>query len=258
MCRSRATQVAPCDREVSPEERPGTLDPAGAIELVQWAPEANREREMTTPAELIIGYRTFRAHHYAADAERFRTLAELGQTPRTMVIACSDSRVDPSRIFNARPGELFVVRNVANLVPPCEEKGDYHGTSAAVEFAVRHLKVERILVMGHARCGGVAAFLASTETSNPPVTFIEKWISILGPAHHQLDGRSVGSDRDARQRAMEHIAVGHSIANLETFPFVREAVEAGRLDLLGGFFDISTGELQLLDRGSGRFEPVKP
>lgn len=213
---------------------------------------------MAAPAELIIGYRTFRAHQWHAEAERYRTLAELGQTPRTMVIACSDSRVDPSRIFNARPGELFVVRNVANLVPPCEEKGDYHGTSAAIEFAVKHLKVERILVMGHARCGGVAAFLAGTETSRPSQTFIEKWISILGPAHHKLVAKGDLGSAAMRQQMMEHIAIGHSISNLMTFPFVRDAVSGGRLELVGGFFDISTGELQLLDKKTGEFELVQP
>jgi carbonic anhydrase len=213
---------------------------------------------MAAPVDLIIGYRTFRAHQYAAEAERYRTLAELGQTPRTMIIACSDSRVDPSRIFNARPGELFVVRNVANLVPPCEGQGDYHGTSAAIEFAVEHLRVERVLVMGHARCSGVSAFLANVAARKTPQTFIEKWISILGPAYRKLADKGAIHDPEVRQRAMEHIAVAHSLANMMTFPFVRQAVERGRLELVGGFFDISTGELQLLDRERGEFTLVQP
>ena len=173
-----------------------------------------------------------------------------------MVIACSDSRVDPSRIFNARPGELFVVRNVANLVPPCEERGSYHGTSAAIEFAVEILKIERILIMGHARCGGIRAFLEGATRARPARSFIEKWISLLGPAHEALLAGNPPDDPEARQRLMEQVSVAHSIGNLMSFPFVRTAVAEGGLQLYGGFFDISTGQLQILDAATGQFEPI--
>lgn len=206
--------------------------------------------------DLIEGYTAFRQTHYAADAERYRDLAALGQTPRTMIIACSDSRVDPSRIFNARPGELFVVRNVANLVPPCEARGSYHGTSAAIEFAVEMLKVERILIMGHARCGGIRAFLEGTARERPAQSFIEKWISLLGPAYEALVAGGLPADADARQRLMEQFSVTQSIDNLLSFPFVKAAVDDRRLRLQGGFFDISTGELQLLDAQTRQFEAI--
>ena len=206
--------------------------------------------------DLIEGYTTFRQTHYAADAERYRDLAALGQTPRTMIIACSDSRVDPSRIFNARPGELFVVRNVANLVPPCEAHGSYHGTSAAIQFAVEMLKVERILIMGHARCGGVRAFLEGTSSDRPAQSFIEKWISLLGPAYEALLAGGLPDDSEARQRLMEQVSVTQSIENLLSFPFVKEAVADRNLRLQGGFFDVSTGQLQLLDAETKRFEAI--
>lgn len=206
--------------------------------------------------DLIGGYRTFLSEHWAVEAERYRKLAEVGQTPRTLIIACSDSRVDPSRIFNARPGELFIVRNVANLVPPFEIHGDYHGTSAAIEFAVRMLQVERILVLGHARCGGIRGFLDGRESRTTPSTFLEKWIHLLEPAHRKLLASGLPEDREARERLMEFTGIAHSIENLTTFPFVSEAVASGKLQLHGGFFDIATGQLRLRDPDSGEFQDV--
>ncbi len=206
--------------------------------------------------DLVSGYREFLDKHYSVEAERYRTLAEVGQSPRTLVIACSDSRVDPSRIFNARPGELFIVRNVANLVPPCEEHGDYHGTSAAIEFAVTMLGVERILILGHARCGGIRNFLEGRSKPSAEPTFLEKWISLLEPAHGKLLAKGAPENREMRERMMEHVAIAHSLGNLMTFPFVRDAVDAKTLQLHGGYFDIATGQLQVLDAASDRFELV--
>ncbi len=206
--------------------------------------------------DLIDGYKAFRKTHYAIDAGRYRDLATSGQTPRTMVIACSDSRVDPARIFDARPGELFVVRNVANLVPPCEAGGVYHGTSAAIQFAVEMLKVERVLIMGHARCGGVGAFLEGAATGRTPDSFIEKWISLLGPAYEALLASGLPEDQEARQRLMEKVSVTQSIDNLLSFPFVQAAVSERNLKLQGGFFDIFTGQLQLLDPQTNQFAPI--
>jgi len=208
------------------------------------------------PADLIDGYRTFRQTDYVTDAARYRHLAERGQKPSTLVIACSDSRVDPSRIFNAGPGELFVVRNVANLVPPCEDGRGYHGTSAAIEFAVEGLEVTRILVMGHGQCGGVRAFLADAGRRKSAQTFVEKWISLLGPAYEALRADGIPDDPDALQNRLEQVAVAHSIANLMTFPFIQKAIADERLVLIGGFFDIYSGRLQFLDSKNGRFEAV--
>ena len=132
--------------------------------------------------ELIDGYRRFLAGRYPQEASLYRSLAETGQAPKTMIIACCDSRVDPAAIFSAGPGQFFIVRNVANLVPPFEPRGDYHGTSAALEFAVTGLEVETILVMGHARCGGVRAFLEGLYEQPAQRGFIDRWMSLLNPA----------------------------------------------------------------------------
>ena len=207
-------------------------------------------------SDLLEGYREFMLRDYAVEAARYRSLADLGQTPRTLVIACSDSRVDPSRIFNARPGELFVVRNVANLVPPFEEHGDYHGTSAAIEFAVTSLHVERILVLGHARCGGINAFLSRANTTVSPRSFVDKWISLLEPAYAAAAAQGAPIEPAARERWMEQVAIIQSLRNLTTFPFVCEAMQNGSLDLFGAMFDISTGRLQVIDRDSNKFVAV--
>jgi len=203
--------------------------------------------------ELLAGYRRFRAETWARERERFETLAELGQSPRAMVIACSDSRVDPQMVFAAAPGELFVVRNVANLVPPYQPDAAYHGTSAALEFGVRVLKVQHIVVLGHELCGGVRALLEGM----PPGTedFVAGWMGIAREARDRVRLRCEGVSDEERQEAGEQEGVRLSLENLLTFPWIREAVEAGRLRLHGAHFGIPSGELRLLD-GSGRFAPV--
>ena len=195
---------------------------------------------------LIEGYRRFRAETWPQARARFEELAAQGQRPRTMVIACSDSRVDPQMIFSAGPGELFVLRNVANLVPPYMPDATFHGTSAAVEFAVRVLHVERIVVMGHALCGGVRALLEGA----PPEAqdFVAGWMTIAQKA------RAVALRCDtpeAQQEACEHEAVRISLANLLTFPWVADAVQAGSLTLHGAHFGVATGRLVLVDRDGG-------
>lgn len=190
---------------------------------------------------LIDGYRRFRAETWPRERARFEELAARGQRPNTMVIACSDSRVDPQMIFSAGPGELFVVRNVANLVPPYMPDAQFHGTSAAVEFAVRVLKVDRIVVMGHALCGGISALLGGA----PPEArdFVAGWMGIAQRA------RTVAlrcDDPEQRQEIAEHEAVRISLDNLVTFPWVAEAVAAGRLSLHGAHFGVATGRLVLV------------
>ena len=215
---------------------------------------------MRDVSELVTGYRTFMRDQYHHDAETYRSLADKGQSPRTMVVACCDSRVDPSRIFSAKPGQLFIVRNVANLVPPFEPHGDYHGTSAALEFAITSLGVENIVVLGHARCGGVRGFLQGLGQTAPAGTFIGKWISLLKPAWGevlQAQGQNGGKlDEEERQRALEQTSIRYSLDNLRTFPFVKERLAQGTLSLHGGFFDIATGGLLSYDAASRTFEAV--
>jgi carbonic anhydrase len=207
--------------------------------------------------ELVDGYRRFLERRTREEATLYGVLAERGQSPRVMVIACCDSRADPAAIFDARPGQLFVVRNVANLVPPFEPHGDYHGTSAALEFAVTGLEVETILVMGHGRCGGVRAYLDGLYEDEPPRGFIHRWMALLKSARADAL-REVGDQPiEAQAQALERASVRHSIDNLQTFPFIKDRVAEGSLRLRGAFFDIADGVLFALDPESGAFEPVR-
>ena len=207
---------------------------------------------------LIEGYRRFRASGWSAERDRWSQLAE-GQSPKVMVIACSDSRVDPAQIFDAGPGEIFVVRNVANLVPPFETTAGRHGVSAALEFAVTQLAVEEVVVMGHGFCGGCAAALTGQFDDAPHGEghFIADWIEMLEPAREKVRSRhgSGAFDRSAFHE-MELESVRVSIANLRTFPFVREREEAGQLKLRGAYFAISDGVLHLLDEAAATFAPA--
>jgi carbonic anhydrase len=191
---------------------------------------------------LIDGYRTFRATAWPDRRAEFERLAAQGQRPRALVIACSDSRADPALIFNAGPGELFVVRNVANLVPPFAPDETYHGTSAAIEFAVRGLEVPEIVVMGHAMCGGVRALLHGTP--NPSWHFVGNWIDIAGDVRRRV---LACTSADDGQQMAEHECVKLSLANLLTYPWLRDAVRAGRTRLHGAYFDIRTGVLERLE-----------
>jgi len=213
--------------------------------------------DMRDVLELVSGYRTFLREQYEKEAEVYRALADRGQSPRTMVIACCDSRVDPTRIFSARPGQLFIVRNVANLVPPFEPLGDYHGTSAALEFAVTSLNVENVVVLGHARCGGVRGFLDGQAAGMPTGNFIGKWISLLKPAWGEMVRTGSHLDEEQRQGLLERTSIRFSLDNLRTFPFVKERLDDGRLVLHGGFFDIATGVLESYDPVSEGFVSVK-
>lgn len=194
---------------------------------------------------LFEGYRRFRARHVAERADLYRTL-DNGQRPPVCVISCCDSRVDPVTIFDAEPGQLFVVRNVANLVPPFRAGDGLQGTSTAIEFAVRRLQVAHIMVLGHAKCGGVAASL-SDELSGDSV-FLENWISLLGAAKSRAAGKS------DLATAVEHESVRVSLERLMTFPFVAAAVKAGTLSLSGAVFSIFDARLDVLDSVSGDFK----
>jgi carbonic anhydrase len=205
------------------------------------------------PEALLSGYRNFMSGRYMSESGRYRDLAREGQTPETMVIACCDSRAAPEAIFDARPGELFVVRNVANLVPPYAPDGEYHSTSAALEFAVQSLKVRNIVVMGHGRCGGIRAALAPAADPLSPGDFIGKWMSLVAPVAVAVANNTMMTAGE-RQTALERISIRYSIANLRTFPCVNILEGRGRLTLHGAWFDISTGELWVMNRETGDFE----
>jgi carbonic anhydrase len=200
---------------------------------------------------LLEGYRAFRAGRWPEERAHYEELAKRGQNPDYLVIACSDSRADPATIFNASPGELFVVRNVAGIVPPFESDSGHRGTSAALAFAVTQLNVGNILVLGHAQCGGIAAALDGKLAAGVP--FLSHWIELLEPA---LAHSAHITDHAARHVAMERDSVRLSLENLMTFPFVAERVKAGKLTLHGARFGIANGELEMLDPKTGDFIAV--
>ena len=208
-------------------------------------------------AALLEGYRRFRNGVYLQQKVRFDDLASEGQTPKLIIIACSDSRVDPSQIFDVAPGEVFVVRNVAALVPPFETAPGHHGVSAALEFAVQFLKVKRIVVMGHGKCGGCKAALTREMHGTEPGEggFIADWIAMLDEARETVVAAH-GDHGRAAERAMELAGVKVSLANLRTFPCVRQKERSGELRLTGAFFAISDGLLHILDEDIGEFAPV--
>jgi len=205
--------------------------------------------------DLLAGYRSFREKRVQGAAAEWRELAE-GQSPRAIIIACSDSRVDPATIFDTDPGEIFVVRNVANLVPPFEQGGGLHGVSAALEFAVTQLETPEVMVMGHERCGGIKAALtgafAGAEAGKGG--FIDKWMGQIESQAEQIAHKHGTGSTAAR--ILEEEAIRHSLANLRTFPFVAEREAAGTLKLVGCRFAISEGTLYLLDESSGEFSPA--
>jgi carbonic anhydrase len=211
---------------------------------------------MTQFTDLLDGYHRFRSADWTTQKERWSELGE-GQSPRVMIIACSDSRVDPTQIFDTNPGEIFVVRNVAALVPPFETTPGRHGVSAALEFAVQFLKVEEIVVVGHGLCGGCQAALSKTMEGMPPGEggFIANWISMLDDAQEKVV-RLHGPTGEAAERAMEQEAVKVSLANLRTFPCIQQKEGDGSLKLHGVVFAISDGALHVLDEELDQFLPV--
>lgn len=209
---------------------------------------------MTDFAHMLSGYRRFRETGWQQQRARWSELNE-GQAPGVMIVACSDSRVDPSQIFDTSPGEIFVVRNVAALVPPFETTPGHHGVSAALEFAVQVLKVGEIVVMGHGSCGGCNAALSGALKDQPPGQggFIADWIELLDDARSRVVSAHSDIATPQAQRAMEEEGVRTSLANLRTFPCVREKESSGELKLVGAFFAISDGVLHVLDESTGIF-----
>jgi carbonic anhydrase len=209
---------------------------------------------MNFPQRLIDGYNAFAGGRLAREQNRFRELAEGGQTPQVMIIGCCDSRVSPEVIFDARPGELFVVRNVANIVPPYAPDGQAHGVSAALEFGVAALKVKHIVVLGHAQCGGVKAFAEDAEPLSPG-DFIGKWMRLMAPAAEKVGPRGARTASDYLAR-LEQANIGNSLDNLMTFPRLRKLIERGDVTLHGAYFGVATGDLSVLDKTTEQFVPV--
>jgi carbonic anhydrase len=206
------------------------------------------------PSQLLEGYRTFTSQRLPTEQSRYRELSERGQSPEVMVIGCCDSRVSPEVIFDAGPGELFVVRNVANLVPVYQPDGGAHGVSAALEYAVQVLRVKHIVVLGHAQCGGIRAFIDNIEPLTPG-DFIGKWMSMFIKPGERVEQRTFETMQDFVTR-IEKAAVFRSLENLMTFPFVRTLVEQDRLHLHGAYFGVAEGSLFVLDQAAKEFRGV--
>ena len=201
---------------------------------------------------LIEGYRRFRSDSYPQQKARYDALENDGQSPPVMVISCCDSRVDPATIFDTVPGQVFALRNVANLVPPFEPGGGLHGASAAIEFGVLGLAVKHIVVVGHGQCGGIKAALAGPNLGQEGHIFIDDWMGIVQQARDEV----VASGQDNPQQALEWEAIKVSLANLRTFPFIAEREARGEIKLHGAWFAIAEGSLYVLNEADGAFKPV--
>lgn len=202
-------------------------------------------------ASLIEGYKRFRNDAYVKQKARFDALASDGQSPPVMIISCCDSRVDPATVFDTVPGQVFALRNVANLVPPYEIGGGLHGVSAAIEFGVLGLEVRHIVILGHAQCGGITASLSGSDLGQKGHSFVDKWVGIIDEARQAV----LASHTDDPQHALELETVKVSLANLRTFPFIVEREKAGLLKLHGAYFGIAEGQLHVLDETTGVFTP---
>jgi carbonic anhydrase len=207
------------------------------------------------PQSLLDGYRTFTTQRLPTEQSRYRELSVRGQSPEVMVIGCCDSRVSPEVIFDAGPGELFVVRNIANLVPVYQPDSGAHGVSAALEYAVSVLKVKHIVVLGHAQCGGIRAFVDKIEPITPG-DFIGKWMAQFIKPGEIVEQRAHETMQDFVTR-IEKAAVFRSLENLQTFPFVRARVESGELELHGAYFGVAEGSLFVLDKTAKEFRSVR-
>jgi carbonic anhydrase len=210
---------------------------------------------MSATDKLIAGYQRFREGYYLENKDKLLKLAEQGQSPKIALISCSDSRVDPSIILDCEPGDLFVIRNVANLVPPKEENDSLHGTSAALEFAVTELEVESIIVLGHTQCGGIKS-LMDTPVSNNLDTFIGKWMQQLEGVRNEILNNNNITDQLSRYSCCEQKGIQQSLQNLMTFPWIKKRVESGRLKLHGWRYDLSSSQLCEMDEINGTLTKI--
>ena len=211
---------------------------------------------MDSVAKLTAGFKKFRDDGFQEKRATYEALVDRGQHPKVALIACSDSRVDPATVLQADPGDLFVVRNVANLVPPHERDGQFHGTSAALEYAVEHLEVGHLIVLGHAHCGGIRSMFAKTGEGSEGNQFVLPWMSLVRSAYLRVQGTMPHASEDEKARVCEQSAVLVSLENLMTFPAIRERVSDGRLHLHGWYIDIRSCTLHIYDPVQQRFEAV--
>lgn len=219
------------------------------------AQSLSRETPMPLPKRLIEGYENFRSGRYASEAERYLRLGEGRQKPSIMMIACCDSRAAPETVFDAGPGEIFVVRNVANLVSPYTPDGGHHSTSAALEFAVLSLGVKHVVIMGHGRCGGIRA-VAQPGSPLTDTDFIGRWMRPVRDVARVVP-RPAGMADNEHERHIERASIEHSLANLHTFPWIRMRENRREISLHGVWFDISLGELHVYDEDSAAWAPLE-
>ncbi len=207
------------------------------------------------PHNLVEGFQRFREQHFERNDSLYQQLVKEGQTPKTLVVACCDSRVDPALVLDCEPGDLFVIRNVANLVPPSESRAGHHGTTAAIEYAIRILKVEHIIVLGHAHCGGINTLVKTGGVSNPD-SYMADWMCLAESARASVMAEMPDATPEQQMRACEQRAILVSLHNLMTFPWVRIHVEIGALTLHGWYFDIEHGQLLRFNAEMNRFETL--
>lgn len=205
------------------------------------------------PDHLTDRYRRFKFRHFAPNLDHYEQLAQFGQNPDVMLISCCDSRVDPESIFSAMPGELFVMRNVANLVPPFETTGKFHGVSAALEFAALNIRVRHIVILGHSNCGGVRACIEEDAARQTEAQFIRNWMSMLDEAKATVLAGHAGRPPTELRAALEREGIKTSLANLRTFPCIQALEGKGRIALHGAHFDIASGTLSVLNQATGKF-----
>lgn len=210
---------------------------------------------MADIATFLAGFERFQEKYFAGDGSLFARLRQ-GQSPRALVISCCDSRADPGMLMGAGPGDIFVVRNVANLVPPYRNGAEMPGIRADIEFAVKSLNVEQIIILGHSGCGGIRALMDGEGATQHEYEFIGTWVSIARPARERVLRELAGESQAVQTKACEHGAIALSLENLKTFPWIRKRVEAGTLELHGWYFDIDAGELLGYSPETGRFAPL--
>jgi len=212
---------------------------------------------MSKDIELLIdGYTKFRKQYFDGSCAIFENLVRLGQNPKILVIACSDSRVDPAIVMNCQPGDMFVIRNVANLVPPYQPDNSYHGTSAALEFAIRELKVQHVIVFGHSQCGGIRALVENAKTADASYSFVKKWMELAQSACDQTYENHPNDSLEEKCHHCGHYAIINSLKNLATFPWISEGLKEEKLFIHGWFLNLSTGQIDAYDFGSEKGEDL--
>lgn len=206
---------------------------------------------------LIKGYKKFRAEYFGENKQAYERLVRYGQNPKILVIACSDSRVDPAIVTNSEPGDLFIIRNIANLVPPFSQNSDYLGTTAALEYAILHLSIRHIIVFGHSECGGIASLIETTDDTYDKNSFIPKWVEIAKPAYQAMKEQCVNAKYDQQMQVCGENSLINSLNNLRTFPWIDQKVLLGELFLHAWHFNLNSGQIKQYDQKTNEFTELK-